>query len=439
MWLDINEEPGSVVYSRVVVYLGEPIRSRVAVLALLGMNLAAASSAADLAAPRLLRPAANASVIEPITFQWSEVTGAAAYSLQIRNARASAGRVVVSEKVAGPRFTAGALPAQPLWWRVRAVDASGAPGPWSAARRFEPRSPPPAASVFAITLTPPAVSGGSPSEGLVTLTTPAPEGGATVSLATSDTSTATVPHHVVIAAGLKSAAFSVKTAPVPEKRLVRISAESLEATRTVTLTVTPPPPPAQLASLTLNPATLAGGRASQGTVMLTEAAPAPKGVVVQLAADNETLADVPAAVTVSAGQRAATFAVKTARVTLSKSVTITAALGGVTKSAALRLTGSATLGPLAAPALARPAERQRVGHADPVLFGWSGVAGAVSYTIQVDRASTFATEALVTRTVPASEVRVGPFASQAFWWRVRANDAYGVPGRWSPARPFSVD
>lgn len=403
------------------------------------MSLATASSAAELAAPRLIRPTPYASVTEPLTFWWTEVTGADAYIFQIRNAAADAGQVVVNEKVTEPRFTASSLPAQPLWWRVRAVASSGASGPWSPARRFELGAPPLAASVFAVTLTPPAVSGGSPSAGLVTLTAPAPADGATVSLATSDDSTATVPHHVVVRGRSRSAAFTVKTAPVPEKRSVRISAVSREVTRTASLTVSPPPPPAYLAGFALHPATLAGGNASQGTVTLTEAAPAPEGVVIQLATDDETLAEVPASVAISAGERATTFAVKTARVTLSKSVTIAAALGEVTKSAALRLTGSATLGPLPAPVLERPAERQRVAHADPVLFGWSEVIGAVSYTIQVDSSSTFATAALVTRTAPASVVRVGPLARRAFWWRVRANDPYGVPGRWSPPRPFSVD
>jgi len=101
---DLNEEPGSVVYSDAVVYRGELIASRVAALALLGMSLATAGNAAqsgsgaDLAAPRLIRPAPYASVSEPITFQWTEVSGAAAYGIEIRNAPANAGQVVVSEK-----------------------------------------------------------------------------------------------------------------------------------------------------------------------------------------------------------------------------------------------------------------------------------------------------------------------------------------------------
>jgi hypothetical protein len=403
------------------------------------MNLARASSAADLAAPRLLRPTQFAGVTEPILFQWTEVTGAAAYIFQIRNRATDAGQALVNERVTEPRFTASSLPAGALWWRVRAVDSSGAFGPWSLPRPLDTRPPPLAASVFAVTLTPLAVSGGSSSEGLVTLPTPAPAEGATVSLSSSDDSAATVPRHVVVVGGAKSAGFTVKTAPVEEKRLVRISAGSREVTRTANLTVSPPPPPAYLAGLALNPVTLAGGNATQGTVTLTEPAPAPQGVVVQLATEDESLADVPGSVKVPAGERAISFAVKTARVTLPKSVIISAALGEVTKSAALRLTGSATLGPLPAPVLLRPAERQRVGRSEPVLFDWTGVIGAASYTIQVDTSSTFATAALVTRTVPASVVRVGPFARQGFWWRVRANDAYGVPGRWSPPHPFSVE
>ena len=384
----------------------------------------------DLPAPRLLRPAASASVPEPVTFEWAEVAGAAAYTIQVYHAPAPP--LVIDEKVSAPRFTANSLPAGPLWWRVRAIDATGAPGRWSATRRLEPSPPPLATSVFSISLVPSSVSGGFPAQALITLTAPAPAGGARVDLSTSDEAAATVPSHAVFTSGETAVEFKVKTTAVASNRPVRISARSQQVTRAATLTVVPPAPPAQLASFGLNPATLAGGGTSLGTLTLTDAASSPSGAVMEIAADDGTLADVPATITVPAGQRAGSFEVKTTRVTISKSVRITVAAGPEQRSAVLTLTAAATMDPLAAPELESPAEGEAVAHSY-VWFRWSTVMGAASYTIEVDNSATFTSEALVTQTIPAPEAHIGPLVG-ALWWRVRANDENGAPGLWSAPR-----
>lgn len=89
-----------------------------------------------------------------------------------------------------------------------------------------------------------------------------------------------------------------------------------------------------LAALTLSRTTVAGGVAVQGTVELS--APAPTGgALVALTSSNRSVAKVPAGVTVPAGSSRATFTITTRVVAVSTQVTISAALGGVTKSALL--------------------------------------------------------------------------------------------------------
>jgi hypothetical protein len=83
-----------------------------------------------------------------------------------------------------------------------------------------------------------------------------------------------------------------------------------------------------------------GGSPSQGTVTLTAAAPS-GGAVVSLSSSNTAVATVPPSVTVPAGSTSAGFTVTTRSVTGSTSVTITAAYGGVTKTAALTVTPQA--------------------------------------------------------------------------------------------------
>jgi hypothetical protein len=123
-------------------------------------------------------------------------------------------------------------------------------------------------------------------------------------------------------------------------------------TKLTTGTAPPPPPPPSSAptvsALSLNPASVVGGSASQGTLTLSGAAPS-SGTVVTLSSSNTAAATVPASVTVAAGSTGASFTVTAKSVTASTTVTITASSGGVTKTATLTVTppppptGTATL------------------------------------------------------------------------------------------------
>ncbi|HEX8492145.1 MAG TPA: hypothetical protein VF658_04835 [Pyrinomonadaceae bacterium] len=99
----------------------------------------------------------------------------------------------------------------------------------------------------------------------------------------------------------------------------------------------PPPGPATLSTLALSPTSVVGGNSSQGTVTLTTAAPS-GGAVVTLLSNNTAVATVPASITIAAGSTTTAFTVTTRSVTSSTSVTISAAYGGVTRTATLTLT-----------------------------------------------------------------------------------------------------
>jgi Domain of unknown function (DUF4082)/Bacterial Ig domain/Purple acid Phosphatase, N-terminal domain/Fibronectin type III domain len=190
------------------------------------------------------------------------------------------------------------------------------------------------ASLTSVTLNPTSVTGGSSSTGTVTLTGPAPSGGAVVTLSSSNTTAATVPASVTIAAGATSNTFTVTTTAVTTSTAVTITASYSGANQTATLTVTPA---IGLSSVALNPTSVTGGSSSTGTVTLTGPAPS-GGAVVTLSSSNTTAATVPASVTIAAGTTSNTFTVTTTVVTATTAVTISASYGGANKTATLTLT-----------------------------------------------------------------------------------------------------
>lgn len=99
------------------------------------------------AAPTLVSPANGATVAQPVTFDWSDVTGAANYRIQIDDSSTFSSPLVVDQTVFGSQFTASTLAARQHWWRVRGVNSAGTAGSFSAIRSFTPQdtttTPPP--------------------------------------------------------------------------------------------------------------------------------------------------------------------------------------------------------------------------------------------------------------------------------------------------------
>jgi peptidoglycan/xylan/chitin deacetylase (PgdA/CDA1 family) len=197
----------------------------------------------------------------------------------------------------------------------------------------------PPSALSAIGLNPASVSGGSTSQATVTLNGSAPSGGAVITLTSSNASTAMVPASVAIAAGATSATFTVNTVAVAATTNVTISADYNGISKTAQLTIITQ---SVLSSVSLNPASVLGGSSSQGTVVLSGAAPT-GGAAVLLSSGNSTVASVPASVTIAAGSTAATFTVATSSVSSPASVTITASYGGTSRTAGLTVTPPATL------------------------------------------------------------------------------------------------
>src|SRR5262249_12075975 len=117
------------------------------------------------AAPSLLSPANQATLAQPIVFDWSDVANATSYLIQIDDVRTFPAPLILPQGVSVSRATLGGLPAQPLFGRVRGVAATGASGAFSAVRRFTALAAPPAASLSAVSASPASVVGGSGSTG----------------------------------------------------------------------------------------------------------------------------------------------------------------------------------------------------------------------------------------------------------------------------------
>ena len=102
-------------------------------------------------------------------------------------------------------------------------------------------------------------------------------------------------------------------------------------------------PNAALSSVSLAPASVAGGGSSAGTVTLSGAAPS-GGLVIKLASSRAGVS-VPGQITVAAGSTSGGFTVTTATVTATATATITATLGGVNATATLTVTAGGVAPP----------------------------------------------------------------------------------------------
>jgi len=185
-------------------------------------------------------------------------------------------------------------------------------------------------ALSSVTLSPGALVGGVPSSNnWVYLSAPAPSTGAVVTLSSSDAS-ASVPAAVTVAVGATSAKFNITTSSVAAATSVTISAAYGGVTKTATLTVKP----VAVSMVTLSPAALVGGMPSSNNWVYV-GGPAPSGGAVVTLSSSDPSVAVPATVIVPAGATYAKFGITTASVAATRSVTVSAAYGGVTKSATL--------------------------------------------------------------------------------------------------------
>jgi hypothetical protein len=298
------------------------------------------------AAPTLLAPSSGATVPQPLTFDWNDVTNAASYQIQVDTSSSFGSPFTINTTTTVSQLTTSALTARQYWWRVRGRNSAGTNGSWSSTRSFtvQTSSTPPAPTLSSLSISPTSVTGGSANAtGTATLTAAAPAGGAVVTLSSSNTNAATVPASVTIAAGSTNATFTITSRTVTTATSVTVSGVYGGVTRTGTLTVNAQGAPSTptLSSLSISPTSVTGGSANaQGTATLSAAAPS-GGTVVTVSSNNTTAATVPASITIAAGATSGTFTVTSRTVATSASVTISGSAGGVTR------TGTLTVNPAA--------------------------------------------------------------------------------------------
>ena len=195
----------------------------------------------------------------------------------------------------------------------------------SATLTVSPASGGQSAVMSGFSISPSTVSGGGNATGTVTLAQPAPSAGALVNL-TSGSSTATVPASVTIPAGQTTATVPISTSAVSSSTTAVITATSANAIP-ATLTINPSSSSsaACVGNVTLSKSEVIGGNSVNGTVGLTEPAPA-GGQPVSLSSSSAN-ASVPSTVTVPAGQTSTGFTVGTTPVLSTVNPVISATTG----------------------------------------------------------------------------------------------------------------
>jgi len=166
----------------------------------------------------------------------------------------------------------------------------------------------------------------------VSLGSKAPIGGAVVTLS-SNSPSAVVPASVTVAAGVQSVKISVKTTTGATATPTILSASYRGTTLKTNLLVVPH---FSLSAISVAPSSLfgmAGGNAAVGTLTLT--GPAADGTVVTLASSNPAALLTPASVTVPAGATSVTFPLSAQFVATDTAAIVSAAFGGLTKTASV--------------------------------------------------------------------------------------------------------
>jgi Beta-propeller repeat len=294
------------------------------------------------AAPTLVQPLNGETPTQPITFVWNATSGAAAYTLQIDDSSTFTAPIVRDiANITANSAVASGLAATPHFWRVRAFNIDGVPGPRSAVRTFTPQAAPPPPTLSTFSTNPSTVEGGSQSSGTVVLSTSAPQEGAVIGLTSSHPAVASVPATVTAAPFSFTGTFTINTSAVSVNTTVTITASYNGTTRTATLTVTPVGAPQGFLSNLVLDSPVTGGSSGQGVVVLGTFAQTAS--VVSLSSSNPSVASVPSTVTVQAGSQTAVFSVSTTAVSTSTTVNITATYNGSS------LTRSVTVAPPAPP------------------------------------------------------------------------------------------
>lgn len=233
-------------------------------------------------------------------------------------------------------------------------------------------------ALSSLVVTPVSVAGGVNVTGTVILNGPAPAAGVVVTLSDNLPAT-TVPLSVTVPAGSMSRTFTIPTVIVAASQSGTVTAKQGLITKLAALTVRP----AMLTSVTLAPASVAGGNNVTGTVTLDGPAPA-AGALVTLS-DNLATAATPASALIAPGTTSKTFTITTVVVTTRLPGAVTASYGGATKTTPLTV---------------RPVSVQSVTVNPNPIIGSSAATG----TVVLERLSATNTVVTLTDNLPATTI-----------------------------------
>jgi hypothetical protein len=193
--------------------------------------------------------------------------------------------------------------------------------------------------------------------------------------------------------------------------------------------------PSQNVFVNRNP--LVSGDTSSLLVSVTDVAPA-GGYALSLRS-NDAAVQVPATYVVPAGEFVVHVPLSTTPIANARVFSVTVSLLGQSKSNGAKLfPRTATL---AAPTLLSPGDRSGFGVRRVITFDWNDQNNAWCYQIQMDDDPAFtgypAYGEVCTPYSFWNQSAFGPLGSTNYW-RVRAQDASGNPGPWSPVRSFVI-
>ena len=248
-------------------------------------------------------------------------------------------------------------------------------------------------ALSSLTVSPTSAAGGVNVTGTVVLNGPAPAAGVVVSLSDNLPAT-TVPLSVTVPAGSMSRTFTITTVIVAASQSGTVTAKQGLNIKLAALTVRP----AMLASVTLAPASVAGGNNVMGTVSLDGPAPA-AGALVTLS-DNLATATTPASALISPGTTSKTFTITTVVVTTRLPGTVTASYGGVIKMTPLTV---------------RPVSVQSITvNPNPIVGSSSAIGTIVLERLSATNTVVSLTDNLPATTIPASVTVNAGSLSQTF-------------------------
>ena len=183
-----------------------------------------------------------------------------------------------------------------------------------------------------LTIAASSIASGKTVNATITLNGTAPAGGIAVTMSSSDPAAAPLPPTVTVPAGAKTAVVAVNAGYVGTSTVATLSASFNGVTKSVNLTVTA----LTVTNLRLAASSVVSGKTVNATVTLS--GPAPSGGTAVILTSSDPSLTVPGTVTVPAGATTATAATTAGFVTASTVTTVSAAFGGVAKTANLTIT-----------------------------------------------------------------------------------------------------